>query len=266
MCLGLPGRVLAVHDRNGLRMGTVDLGGVRRPACLEYTPEARPGNYVIVHSGFAVSVVKPRDAAETYAILAQVTAAGGNRSSSPPAMSSRFARWRAPGLGRAQPDSRRGRRGCPAARIRSEAGKRPPRACAWLGWPPTAGRTRGGPPRRRRSEETAWKHAWASGAPGAAPSVPAAIRPSSVVLRVVERRRSLTRSRRQRPDDHRSRCRMERRCLANRARHTRQHREHQPRRDHHCRPPGHRTPPVPRPSHAQGRRRHMRATSGPAEP
>ncbi|WP_405889253.1 HypC/HybG/HupF family hydrogenase formation chaperone [Streptomyces sp. NBC_00133] len=49
MCLGIPGRVLEVHDSGALRIAAVDFGGVRREVCPEYTPGAEAGTYVIVH-------------------------------------------------------------------------------------------------------------------------------------------------------------------------------------------------------------------------
>ena len=52
MCLGVPGRITAVED--GLvRMGTVDFDGSSLEVCLAYVPEAGPGDYVLVHAGFA---------------------------------------------------------------------------------------------------------------------------------------------------------------------------------------------------------------------
>jgi hydrogenase expression/formation protein HypC len=72
MCLGVPGRILDVEVPDGrpdLRIGTVDFGGVRRPVCLAYTPEAEVGDYVIVHVGFAISTVDDEEAARTLAVL-----------------------------------------------------------------------------------------------------------------------------------------------------------------------------------------------------
>lgn len=73
MCLGVPGRIVAVDDEEGLRMGTVDFGGVARRICLAYVPEAVPDDYVVVHAGFAISRV---DAAEAAAMLAALQALG----------------------------------------------------------------------------------------------------------------------------------------------------------------------------------------------
>ena len=69
MCLGIPGRVVAVHDDAGLRMGTVDFGGVRREVCLGCTPDAGVGSYVIVHVGFAITEVDEVEAHRTLSVL-----------------------------------------------------------------------------------------------------------------------------------------------------------------------------------------------------
>ncbi|GAA1538798.1 hypothetical protein GCM10009827_067500 [Dactylosporangium maewongense] len=50
-------------------MGTVDFGGVEREVCLAYVPEARAGDYVIVHVGFAISVVDAAEARRTLEVL-----------------------------------------------------------------------------------------------------------------------------------------------------------------------------------------------------
>ncbi len=72
MCLGIPGRIVAVTgppDRPDQRTGTVDFDGVRREVCLAYTPDAAVGDYVVVHVGFAISVVDEEEAARTLAVL-----------------------------------------------------------------------------------------------------------------------------------------------------------------------------------------------------
>ena len=73
MCLGVPGKVIEVHDAGGLKMGTVDFGGVRREACLEYVPQVEVGQYVIIHVGFAISVLNEDEAMETLALLEEIT-------------------------------------------------------------------------------------------------------------------------------------------------------------------------------------------------
>ncbi|WP_424887363.1 HypC/HybG/HupF family hydrogenase formation chaperone [Streptomyces sp. XH2] len=69
MCLGIPGRVVEIHDRAGLRMATVDFGGVRREACLAYTPGAGVGTYVVIHVGFAITTVDEAEAERTLQVL-----------------------------------------------------------------------------------------------------------------------------------------------------------------------------------------------------
>ncbi|MFE9028392.1 HypC/HybG/HupF family hydrogenase formation chaperone [Streptomyces iakyrus] len=69
MCLGIPGQVLEIRDDAGLRMATVDFGGVRREVCLDYTPAAGVGAYVIVHVGFAITEVDEAEARRTLDVL-----------------------------------------------------------------------------------------------------------------------------------------------------------------------------------------------------
>lgn len=71
MCLGIPGRIISVTD-DGMRMGLVDFGGIRREVCLAYTPEAEPDDYVIVHVGFAISRVDEAEAARTLAVIRSI--------------------------------------------------------------------------------------------------------------------------------------------------------------------------------------------------
>ena len=59
MCLAVPGRLVAIlPDENPtLRRGSVDFAGIRKEICLAFTPEAEVGQYVLVHVGFALSVI-----------------------------------------------------------------------------------------------------------------------------------------------------------------------------------------------------------------
>jgi hydrogenase expression/formation protein HypC len=72
MCLGIPGRVVEIRDDAGLPMGKVDFGGVRKEACLAYVPEVQLGDYVIIHVGFAISLVDEAEALKTLEILASM--------------------------------------------------------------------------------------------------------------------------------------------------------------------------------------------------
>jgi hydrogenase expression/formation protein HypC len=74
MCLGIPGRITDLRDDRGLAMGTVDFGGVRREVCLEYVADqVRPGDYVIVHVGFAISRVDEAEAKRTFDVLREMS-------------------------------------------------------------------------------------------------------------------------------------------------------------------------------------------------
>lgn len=71
MCLAVPGELLELTCAEPLqRRGRVRFGGVVREVNLTCTPEARPGDYVLVHVGLALSVIDPREAARTLEYLA----------------------------------------------------------------------------------------------------------------------------------------------------------------------------------------------------
>ncbi len=72
MCLGVPGKVNEIYEANGLKMGKVDFGGVKREVCLEYVPEVEIGQYVIVHVGFAINMMSEEEAEETLDLLRQI--------------------------------------------------------------------------------------------------------------------------------------------------------------------------------------------------
>jgi hydrogenase expression/formation protein HypC len=70
MCLGIPGEILEIDDpTDGLPQGTLSFGGVRKRVCLAYVPEARVGDFVVVHAGFALSVIDPGRAREVFEAL-----------------------------------------------------------------------------------------------------------------------------------------------------------------------------------------------------
>lgn len=74
MCLGIPGKVIEVRRFDGLDIveGRVDFGGVVRDVNLSFTPEVEQGQYVLVHVGFAISVIDEEEAAATLEYLAQL--------------------------------------------------------------------------------------------------------------------------------------------------------------------------------------------------
>lgn len=69
MCLAIPGKILSSEVNNGVRVGRVQFGGITREACLDFVPEAAVGDYVIVHVGFAISVVDRAEAERSYELL-----------------------------------------------------------------------------------------------------------------------------------------------------------------------------------------------------
>ena len=65
MCLAIPGKVTAIFEEAGLRMGNIDYSGTVSKACLEYVPDIEIGQYTVVHAGFAISVINEEEAAES---------------------------------------------------------------------------------------------------------------------------------------------------------------------------------------------------------
>lgn len=74
MCLAIPGKILEDFDRDGMRVAKIQFGGIVREASLDYTPEAKVGDYVLVHVGFAISTVDADEAQRTYQLLEQMGA------------------------------------------------------------------------------------------------------------------------------------------------------------------------------------------------
>lgn len=65
MCLAVPGRVERIRESDGVRFGRVDFGGVVREVCLEFVPEARAGDWALVHVGFAIAMIDEEEARAT---------------------------------------------------------------------------------------------------------------------------------------------------------------------------------------------------------
>lgn len=72
MCLGIPGKITEIKHEGSLRMGMVDFGGVTREVCLDYVPEAQVGQYVLIHVGFAISLMDEEEAQETLKLIKEV--------------------------------------------------------------------------------------------------------------------------------------------------------------------------------------------------
>ncbi|MCC6341805.1 MAG: HypC/HybG/HupF family hydrogenase formation chaperone [Bryobacterales bacterium] len=69
MCLAIPGKIVEFEERNGIRIGKVDFGGVTRQVFLDFVPEARVDDFVLVHVGFAISRLDEAEAERTYRAL-----------------------------------------------------------------------------------------------------------------------------------------------------------------------------------------------------
>jgi len=76
MCLGVPGKILRIYEDNSIKMSEVDFNGVTMKVCLETTPQAKVGDYVIVHAGFAINLLEESDALETLAMLDEIEKLG----------------------------------------------------------------------------------------------------------------------------------------------------------------------------------------------
>jgi len=73
MCLGIPGEVKSIVEGD-LRMGKIAFGGILKEICLAYVPEARVGDFVVVHAGFAISCIDPDGAARVFSYLEELGA------------------------------------------------------------------------------------------------------------------------------------------------------------------------------------------------
>lgn len=70
MCLGIPGKVISVEENAlGVTTGKVSFGGIVKDVCLAFVPEARVGDHVVVHVGFAIGMIDEREAGQVFALL-----------------------------------------------------------------------------------------------------------------------------------------------------------------------------------------------------
>jgi hydrogenase expression/formation protein HypC len=74
MCLAVPGKIVAIVDVEhlGLRRAKVDFSGICKDVCLDYTPEARVGDYVMVRVGFALTVLDEQEAHRVFEALREL--------------------------------------------------------------------------------------------------------------------------------------------------------------------------------------------------
>lgn len=69
MCLAIPAKVVRIEGEQAW----VNIAGVEREASLVLTPEAKIGNYVLLHAGFAIQILDPKDALETLKLLEEIS-------------------------------------------------------------------------------------------------------------------------------------------------------------------------------------------------
>ena len=62
MCLGVPGEIIEIYEENGLAMGKIDYSGTVNTVCLAYLEDVQVGQWVMVHAGFAITLLDVEDA------------------------------------------------------------------------------------------------------------------------------------------------------------------------------------------------------------
>jgi hydrogenase expression/formation protein HypC len=72
MCLAVPGKIESIAGEDFERTGKVSFGGVVKDVNLAYVPEARVGDYVIVHVGFAISIIDETEAMKVFEYLDEI--------------------------------------------------------------------------------------------------------------------------------------------------------------------------------------------------
>lgn len=72
MCLGVPGKLVELYEEQGMSMGKVDFGGIKKEVCLAYLPDIQVGDYAIVHVGFAITKLDETSALQTLAMFEQL--------------------------------------------------------------------------------------------------------------------------------------------------------------------------------------------------
>jgi hydrogenase expression/formation protein HypC len=85
MCLAIPGKITSISGEDELmRIGKIDYGGIQKEASLACVPEAKVGDYVIVHAGFAISRVDEEEAGKVFEYLRQMEELSELGSAAPP--------------------------------------------------------------------------------------------------------------------------------------------------------------------------------------
>jgi len=78
MCLAVPGKVISIGEGDLLnRTGQVEFSGISTQVSLAYVPEVQVNDYVIVHAGFAISILDQEEAEQSLLAFAQMDALEG---------------------------------------------------------------------------------------------------------------------------------------------------------------------------------------------
>jgi len=72
VCLAIPGKIIDIAEENGVRMGRVQFGEISRLVSLDLVPEAQPGDFVLVHVGYAISRLDTEEANRTFRLLEEM--------------------------------------------------------------------------------------------------------------------------------------------------------------------------------------------------
>jgi hydrogenase expression/formation protein HypC len=73
MCLSVPAQLISISENSDLqKMGKVNFGGVQKDISLIYVPDAKVGDYLTVHAGFALTIIDEEKAAEIFQALSEL--------------------------------------------------------------------------------------------------------------------------------------------------------------------------------------------------
>jgi hydrogenase expression/formation protein HypC len=72
MCLAIPALIKSINGQNAV----ADIEGVKRDISLQLTPEAKVGDYVLLHTGYAIGIINADEAEETMKLLREMAKAG----------------------------------------------------------------------------------------------------------------------------------------------------------------------------------------------
>jgi hydrogenase expression/formation protein HypC len=71
MCLAIPARIVSIDGQEA----EADIGGIKRKISLRLTPQAEVGNFVLLHTGYAINIIDEEEAQETLKLLTELSEA-----------------------------------------------------------------------------------------------------------------------------------------------------------------------------------------------